>query len=64
VPPDSDDLQAAIIRRVYRPGSTYSHAESVLARLRHYERSMPPEQAIEAVYADVIGTTLDSVTPS
>jgi hypothetical protein len=53
-PPNTEDLEAAIIRTVY--GGGYAHAENILHRFEHLKRRMPHDAAIALIYAEVTDT--------
>lgn len=48
---DTEAMEAAIIRRVYRGG--YSHAETILHRLTHLHREHSHEEAVAIIHAEV-----------
>lgn len=49
---NTEDKEAAIIRRVYRGG--YSHAENILHRLQHLKLRLSHDDAVDVIHREVM----------
>lgn len=47
-----EEQEAAIIRKVY--GHGYSHAESIMHRLAHYQQQMPHREAVTRLHDELM----------